>query len=201
MNAWYWCLPVLAAFGGWLSIRIVVFILFHPVLPVRMAGITWQGIIPAKQVQLAEAIGNIVAQQLISFPDIEAKMTHPDVLQKIMPAVETQIDHFLRVKLGQAMPMVGMFIGDKTIQQMKSIFMEELTIMFPALIGNYIHTLRSDIDAGKLVADKIATLAPTLLQQQLYTPAARQLHKLALAGIFIGFLTGLLQWLLLAVTA
>ncbi|TDX02241.1 hypothetical protein [Dinghuibacter silviterrae] len=58
------------------------------------------------------------------------------ILPDVLPMAETEVDTFLRQKLPKAMPVVGMFIGDKTIAQFKAIFMEELGTLLPDFIGN-----------------------------------------------------------------
>lgn len=192
MTACYWLIPIIATCSGWLCIRVVISLLFFPVRPVIVAGFKWQGLIPAQQHTIATEIGNIVNREF-SFTVIEQQLTNPGTLQKMMPEVEKHIDHFLREKLGKAIPMLSMFIGDKTINQMKTVFMAELETMLPAIIQSYVQALQQDINPGQQVTARISTLSPDMLQQHLYMPAAKQLRKLALIGAVIGFVTGLLQ--------
>src|SRR5437667_11640415 len=119
-------LPVISAFIGWLSNQVVIKMLFHPQKPIRVFGLTIQGIFPKNHKQLAQKLGKLVSNELLSFSDIEQKVTSEENLKKIMPIVETHIDEFLRTKLGKAFPMISMFIGEKTINQLKTVFMDEL---------------------------------------------------------------------------
>ena len=41
--------------------------------------------------------------------------------------------------------MISMFIGDKTIQQLKSVFMEELKQMFPTLMQSFASNMQKDL--------------------------------------------------------
>ena len=63
---------------------------------------------------IAEETGRFAGSQLLSFDEIERRITDPKSLDKIMPVIEEHIDQFLRVKLGKEMPMISAFIGDKT---------------------------------------------------------------------------------------
>ena len=53
---------------------------------------------------------------------LKEKVTDPENLNKLKPEIETHIDSFLREKLKETFPMLSMFIGDKTINQLKSCF-------------------------------------------------------------------------------
>lgn len=192
MNACYWLLPVIAAAGGWLCVRTAVYVLFYPVRPVVIAGLKIQGVLPARHARIAAELGRLVKKEL-SFAVIEQQLTRPETLQKVMPSVEQHVDDFLRIRLPKSMPMIGMLIGEKTIAQMKSVFMTELETLFPAIIHNYVQALEADVDPGQLVTEKINLLSPDVLNEQLYRPAAAQLAKLSVIGVVVGFATGLVE--------
>ena len=126
MNFWIVLVPVISAFIGWFTNWIAIKMLFHPKKPIRFLGLTIHGIFPKRQKQFAEKLGKLVSEELISFREIEEKIANPDNVKKLMPLVEEHIDHFLRVKLAQQMPVISMFIGDKTINQLKQVFIVEL---------------------------------------------------------------------------
>jgi hypothetical protein len=44
---------------------------------------------------------------------------------------------FLRIKLKDEMPMLSMFIGDKTITSLKKFFMQEIEILFPQVMKQF----------------------------------------------------------------
>ena len=48
-----------------------------------------------------------------------------------MPFLEGHVDYFLKEKLGEQMPMIKMFVGEKILEQMKEIFLDELKEFFP----------------------------------------------------------------------
>lgn len=49
----------------------------------------------------------------------------------ILPLADTHVDDFLRNKLPKKMPVMSMLVGDKTIAQLKAVFMEELQDLLP----------------------------------------------------------------------
>jgi hypothetical protein len=85
----------------------------------------------------------------------------------ILPLADTHVDDFLRNKLPKAMPVMSMLVGEKTIAQLKAVFMEELQNLLPEF---------AERCAGKL--------------------AARLIYKAVLAGFLAGASIGALQMLL-----
>lgn len=123
------------------------------------------------------------------------KITAPENVQKIMPQAETHIDHFLRNKLPVSFPMIGMFIGDRTIQQLKEIFMKELEEIFPVIMKGYMDQLQSG-EHTSLAPEKQPATSTTVSSNGLNSSISRQLRRIEWAGAALGFVTGALAVLL-----
>ena len=186
-------IPLISAFIGWFTNWIAIKMLFHPKVPVKILGITFHGIFPKRQKQFAEKLGKLVSQELLSFSDIEKKISNPDNIEKLMPFVETHIDHFLRVKLAEEMPMIGMFIGYKTINQMKAIFIKELQSLFPSMMENYMGQLEKDLDLEKIVINKVSGFSSDKLEEILQAIMSKEFRFVEIIGGVLGFIIGLLQ--------
>nr|WP_294904312.1 DUF445 family protein [uncultured Lacibacter sp.] len=193
MNFWLVLIPVISAFIGWVTNWVAIKMLFHPRNPVNVLGIRIQGIFPKRQEQFAEKLGRLVGQELLSFNDIEEKISSPENLKKVLPMVETHIDTFLRVKLSNSMPMIAMFIGDKTIEKLKGVFMEELEELFPQLMKNYSGTLKQQLDLEQIVSEKVKAFSSDKLESILYQVMAKEFRFVEIIGAVLGFLIGLLQ--------
>ena len=134
----HYIFPVLiSAFTGWVTTWIAIKMLFHPRKPIHIMGIKIQGIFPKNQLLIAQKLGQVVSRELLSFAEIEKKVTDPENLSKLKPEIEKHIDSFLRDKLKDTFPMLSMFIGDKTINQLKAAFLMELESLFPVLMKSY----------------------------------------------------------------
>ncbi len=186
-------IPIISAFIGWFTNWIAIKMLFHPREPKKILGIAFQGIFPKNQTQFAAKLGKLVGEELLSFKDIADKITHPDNIEKVMPVVETHIDHFLRVKLVEKMPVISMFIGEKTITELKGVFMEELKTLFPTLMESYINNLQQDLDLEKIVTEKVAAFSSDKLEQILNSIMSKEFRFVEIIGAVLGFIIGLLQ--------
>jgi hypothetical protein len=108
-------------------------------------------------------------------------------LEKILPIIDEKLDDFFRHRLTEKLPMISMFIGDKTIQQLKSVFMEELKQMFPTLMQSFASNMQKDL---------IDQLEHQSLQkfEIIAFKATAPLRKIA---ILIGIIWGVIAYLIL----
>jgi uncharacterized membrane protein YheB (UPF0754 family) len=189
-------IPLISAFIGWFTNWIAIKMLFHPRLPVKVLGITFQGIFPKRQHQFAQKLGKLVSEELLSFKDIEAKITDESNLKQVMPIVETHIDNFLRNKLASEMPIISMFIGDKTIEQLKSVFMKELESLFPVLMTSYMGKLSHELDLEAIVTEKVSNFSSDKLEEILQSIMSKEFKFIEIIGAVLGFLIGILQVLI-----
>jgi uncharacterized membrane protein YheB (UPF0754 family) len=193
MNWWLYTIPFISAFIHWLTIWMALKLLFHPRKPKKIFWFTLQGVFPKKQQQIAENLGRIVGQELLSFADIEKTITNPDNIKKILPLAEEHIDNFLRHKLKQSMPVIGMFIGDKTINQLKTVFMQELEDLFPVIMKNYVSNIKNELDLEMIVVEKIANFSSDKLEEMLNQILTKEFRFVEVIGAALGFFIGLLQ--------
>jgi len=183
---------ILSTFTGWVTTWIAIKMLFHPRKPVKILGISIQGIFPKNQRVIAEKLGQVVGKELLSFDEIEAKITSPDNLQKLRPDIEAHIDNFLRNKLNEVFPMAQL-MGEKTILQLKEAFLTELESLFPVLMKSYMNKLQHDLDLEKIVTEKVAGFSTGKLEDILNQITKKEFKFLEVIGGVFGFLIGLAQ--------
>jgi len=196
MDYWFLLIPFLSALTGWLLNSLLMKRLFRPMHPKKIFGITYQGAFPAKQNELAEKIGTIISEKIFSVKELEEKITAPSNFEKLMPVVEEHIDLFLKKKLVEQMPMISMFIGEKTIRQLKKIFMDELQALFPEIIKNYLYNLQSGTDLKKIIVQKITSLHPEKAETAFFSTLSKETRNFKMAGALTGFIAGIIQVLL-----
>ncbi|MBK5270079.1 MAG: DUF445 family protein [Bacteroidia bacterium] len=193
MNYWLFIIPVVSAFIGWITNRIAIKMLFHPREPKKILGITFQGIFPKRQKQFAEKLGKLVSAEFLSFSDIEEKISDPENLKKIMPMIENHVDDFLRNKLSNEMPVISMFIGDKTISKLKEAFMKEIEILFPQVMKQYAGNLKAELDLEHIVIEKVSAFSSDKLEEVLLQIMSKEFKFVEVIGAVIGFIIGLVQ--------
>ena len=184
---------LLSTFTGWVTTWIAIKMLFHPRKPFFIFGIKIQGIFPKNQRLIAEKLGQVVGKELLSFDEIEQKVTNPENLEKLRPDIEQHIDNFLRNKLKDVFPMLFMMVGEKTILQLKEAFLSELETLFPLLMKSYMAKLEKDLDLEKIVTEKVANFSTQKLEDILNQITKKEFKFLEFIGGFFGFLIGIIE--------
>jgi uncharacterized membrane protein YheB (UPF0754 family) len=200
MNWWLVLIPIISAFIGWFTNWIAIKMLFHPKEPKKILGITFHGIFPKRQKQFASKLGKLVSSELLSFSEIEQKISNPVNVQKIVPILDAHIDVFLREKLTAEIPMLGMLIGDKTIGQVKGVFLRELEELFPTMMQQYMTTLKHDLDLEKIVIEKVSGFSSDKLEDILNQIMSSEFRFVEIIGAVLGFIIGVVQVLITLAT-
>ncbi|MCA6468249.1 MAG: DUF445 family protein [Chitinophagaceae bacterium] len=189
-------IPLISAFIGWFTNWIAIKMLFHPREPKKILGFTFHGIFPKRQQVFAARLGKLVSDELLSFSDISTKITNPSNLKSVMPLIEKHIDRFLREQLPEQMPLISMFIGESTIQELKGVFVRQLEVLFPEIMQSYVHTLKEQLDLEAIVTQKVAGFSSDKMEQILMSIMQKEFRFVEIIGGILGFVIGLLQVLL-----
>jgi len=188
-------MPFFSAAFAWFLSWMAIFLLTHPVKPVKILWFNLQGYLISNHVAIAERVGEAVASE-ISFPNLNNKIVSTGAIEQLLPVIDQHIDYFLRVKLKKSMPVVGMLIGDRTIGQLKEIFIEEVQLLFPSIIENYLSGMQHEVDIKMLVANKIAGIPPEKFTHIFTEAFSREIRSIKLCALLFGFAVGLFQFLL-----
>lgn len=114
-------------------------------IPILVGAFGWClvwaiSIMPFKWPHLADQwVGQINLAKLIP------ELTENDPFESMKPVINDKLDDFFRHKLNAKLPIISMFIGDKTIEELKDVFMEELALLFPLLISEFSTHLNKDL--------------------------------------------------------
>lgn len=201
MNYWLILIPLISAFIGWVTNWVAIKMLFHPRTPKKILGVTFHGIFPKRQQQFAEKLGRLVSAEFLSFEDIEQKISNPENLKQVMPMIENHIDNFLRHRLKDEMPVISMFIGDKTINTLKTAFMNEIETLFPQVMKQYAANLKNELDLEQIVIEKVSNFSSDKLEEVLYQIMSKEFRFVEIIGAVIGFIIGLVQILITQLTS
>ena len=189
----FWLQPFIAAFTGWFTTWIAIYMLFHPRNPKRFFVITIQGVFPKRQRQVAEKLGSVVAKELIHFDEIAARLNDPAQLKELTPTIEKHLDNFLHVKLKEKLPVISMFVGGSTLEKIKEGMLEEISLLLPEIINQYTDSLSKKIDIEQMVTEKVANFSSGKLEQILEAVMKKEFRFLEIIGGALGFAIGLIQ--------
>ena len=190
-------IPVISGLIGWVTNYIAVKMIFRPQRPIRFLGLTLQGLVPRRQRELAQSIGEIVERELVSHEDIEAAIHTPDFQSELGALVENKIDDFLSKSLGSN-PLIALFDQSDTIQQLKHSLRDQLQNSAPEIIESVLKGLEKHLDFQRVVQQKVEGFDLGKLEEIIQRIASRELKAIEYLGGVLGFIIGLGQLGLLA---
>ena len=97
--------------------------------------------------------------------------------------------------------MISMFIGDKTINTLKVVFMHEIEALFPQVMQQFAGNLKNELDIEQMVVSKISGISSEKIESVVYKKLAKEFQMAAGLGALIGLLIGLIQLAIILLTS
>lgn len=189
-------LPILAALIGWITNYLAIKMLFHPHQPKKILGLTFQGVFPKRQAQIAEKLGDLVANELFSMQDVAQKIedlsTQPEVLEEVGKRIEKTI----RGKLISAFPMLSMFLSDEMIEKVTNLFKGELEDFLRVSAQGLAVKMEDSVDIQGLVREKVQAFSSNKIEELLIGFMEKEFRFIEKIGAALGFLIGCIQVIL-----
>jgi uncharacterized membrane protein YheB (UPF0754 family) len=189
-------LPILAALIGWITNYLAIKMLFHPHQPKKILGLTFQGVFPKRQAQIAEKLGDLVANELFSMQDVAQKIedlsTQPEVLEEVGKRIEKTI----RGKLISAFPMLSMFLSDEMIEKVTNLFKGELEDFLRVSAQGLAVKMEDSVDVQGLVREKVQAFSSNKIEELLLSFMEQEFRFIEKIGAVLGFLIGCIQVIL-----
>jgi uncharacterized membrane protein YheB (UPF0754 family) len=189
-------IPVISGLIGWFTNFLAVKMLFRPRRPWRFLGLRWQGLVPQRQSEIAQSIGEIVSRELLSHDDLRQALQHDQLHSALSGRIEEQLDIFMREKLS-SFGMVAMFMQGEMFTGIRVALVSHLREQIPHLLGEVGQRLEQQIDFREVVTKKVAAFDLDKLEQVIHSIARRELRTIEYLGGVLGFLIGIVQVLII----
>ncbi len=186
-------LPIIAALIGWATNYLAIKMLFHPHEPKKIMGFTFHGVFPKRQSQIAEKLGELVANELFSMKDvarqIEDLSTQPEALEEVGKRIEKTI----RGKLIGAFPMLSMFLSDEMIEKVTNLFKGELEDFLRVSAQGLASKMEESVDIQALVRQKVQAFSSNKIEELLLGFMEQEFRFIEKIGAVLGFFIGCIQ--------
>ena len=196
-NYLIYTLPFVAAIIGWFTNFLAVKMLFHPREPVKILFFTIQGIFPKKKEVLAERIGKLVADDLLSMKDIEEILNQPDNVSQINKTIDEKVGFYLANTFPEKYPMLAFFVGDKSRDKIKKAMMEEMETMGPQVMQQAFTNLESSLDIEQFIKDRVSKFSTSQIEKLIQGILATEFAFIEWVGAIVGFIVGVVQVLII----
>ena len=192
-----WSLPFIAALVGWFTNYLAVKMLFYPKKPWNVLGLfKIQGVFPKNQKQVAEKMGKMVADELLSSEDLRQRMSSPENVLSITEMVEAKIDYLLNVKFPKQYPITSIIVGKKRKEKAKDELMLEVNESVPRVIDGYMENIEERFNVELIIREKVAKLPSDKLESLINNLLKKEFKFIEYIGAVVGFLIGWIQVLM-----
>lgn len=192
----YILIPLISALIGWITNFLAVKMIFRPHLPINFYLFKIQGLIPKRQVELAESIGETVQNELFSHKDILEIIKQPETQKKINIAVENEINRFIQEKLTKN-PLIGIFLEGEAGTAISQMLIGMVKDSMPEISESLFEHLEEDLDVSSIVKSKILGFELRKIEKIIYKISAKELKMIEILGGVLGFIVGIGQVILI----
>lgn len=186
--------PLLGGIIGYVTNWLAVKMIFRPIDPVSILGFRVQGLIGKRRAELADSIGKVVGDHLVSHEDVVktfAKIDFNGVIRDV-------VDGAIGPKLAELrnLPMIGAFLSEERVASVREGIARGVAHHQPALVAKLERAVETELDVKSVVTEKIATFSIEKLESLILEVASRELRAIEWLGGVLGVLIGLVQVLL-----
>jgi uncharacterized membrane protein YheB (UPF0754 family) len=190
-------IPVIAALIGYITNYIAVRMIFRPHKPVRLMGITFHGLVPKRQKEIAASLGSMIERDLFSHEDIHRALQSSETTEEASKFLSEQVDLFANRMVSQN-PMIGAFIQGPLLDQIKTMLQSQMADRFPQFMERVVERVEHRLDVSAIVQAKIEAFDLGKLESIINEISRRELKAIEVLGGVLGFLVGLIQLGLMA---
>lgn len=186
-------LPLLSAFIGWLAAWVALRMLFFPKQPVKVLGISFQGVFIKRQKEIIDNIVDLVAEEFANIGDVIPHLSLNQQIKEIKKLVESRLDEYLTGTFERKHPVLAAFLTDKRRIEFKEEILEEIEFFAPEIIDHVVMKLEKDFDVAGMVSGKVANLQVDKLEDSLVEILQKEFRFIEYTGAAVGFVIGLVQ--------
>jgi len=186
-------LPAVGAGIGYVTNWLAVKMLFRPREPRKILGVTFQGLVPRRQADLAASVARTVEEELLSVEEIQALVTRLAESERVRALLHGRIDTVIEEQLRGFGPLVRAFVTQDLIDKLKARIEKEIVIFIEGLSGELHRGLGEHLDIHEMVRSRMVAFPLERLEEIVHKIAKKELRHIEVLGGVLGALIGLVE--------
>ena len=191
-------LPFIGALIGWLTNYIAIKMLFHPKNEMRFFFIPVQGVFPKRQKLLAQKLGQVVSEELVSAQDVTDHLKEKATSEAVLNHIALRLEEGISSRLPGAFPILAMLKSSDMAEKIKNMLLDQMGSLNEELIDKISGELEEELDVQRIVEEKVAAFSSDKLEEILVSIMRREFKFVEMVGAVLGFFIGVAQILLLS---
>lgn len=188
-----WILPAFGLFIGFASDWLALQMLFHPKQPVKILGLTYQGLFLRRQQEVSRDYARLVADQIITPANIWQAILEGPGSDRLFSLVQKHVEQMVDEQAGIARPLVAFAIGSRRYQDMKKSVTAKLVETLPQTLRHVDNYAEGAMDIRNTLMERMQKLSPEEFEGMLRPAFKEDEWSLIIVGAVLGFIVGELQ--------
>lgn len=188
----YISIPVIGAIIGWITNVLAIKLLFRPHKPIKLPLINYsiQGLIPKRKAEIAQSIGQVIEQELISIDDILEFLKTSQFIDKTVDIITPILKQTIVNKIPHIIPNA---IKDLIATLVADALAGELPKLLEQYSGEISREVKKQFSFSQIIEGKINDMDWTSLEGIVLNISSRELRHIEILGGVLGFLIGIIQ--------
>ncbi len=185
-------LPLIGAVIGWITNYIAIKMLFKPYRPIKIFGLTIQGVLPRRREAFAHGIAKTIEKELLSSKDIAEILEGSEWEEEVEKAVEGIIRNTIKAESVKRYPIVGV-ISDSILNSVKLYLSRGIIKQVEERKPELLDRFHNMVNVRDLIVRKVDDFDIKKLEGLVFSLVARELRHIEITGAVLGFIIGSVQ--------
>lgn len=188
-------MPIISGLIGWFTNYIAVKMLLKPVKPLKILGLTFQGLLPRRHHELAERISVAIAKDFLTEEDIKGFIRQIKMENFLNGYIKQKWDEKV-TEILSGIPMLSMFVGPEQLHGIRDKVAQAFSGNSDEFVGLLSAQLSGNIDLAGTIKKNILNFDLSQLESIIEEIAHKEFREIEILGGVLGFIIGLVQALL-----
>jgi uncharacterized membrane protein YheB (UPF0754 family) len=199
--AYFLIFPTVGALVGWLTNWLAIRMLFRPREPLRLLGWSLQGVIPRRHAQLAERIAETVEKSLLTQKDLDKAMSGVQWHEEVDRMVRNVLHDRGPGGIIEKIPGLSQAWNNIVLPSLQEVLGKEIVRFLDRYRSAFVARLRDSVDIREIVRTKVQQFEVEALEGLVLDVARKEFGHIQLVGAVTGALIGIVQGIILLLTA
>jgi uncharacterized membrane protein YheB (UPF0754 family) len=189
----WWLLPVVGGIVGLGTNYLAIQMIFRPMEPRRIAGLTWQGLFPKRQAQIAADYGRIAAGEILTPRNLLRLLTEGEAGTRIARVVLQRVSDAVDEQAPVVSAMTGAEVAQEQLDLIKWRLVERVARDYPDVEPEIEGYLERALDVAGTVEGRLSSLSKPEFERLLRGLFEQDEWILIAIGGALGLAVGFLQ--------
>ncbi|MBK7299032.1 MAG: DUF445 family protein [Moraxellaceae bacterium] len=188
-----WMLPAFGGFVGFFSDWAALQMMFRPLQPKKIMGVTVQGLFIKRQQEVAADYAALISKQLLTPANMMEELFRGALSDRIMELIQRNVREMIDAQTGSIRPLVVYAVGSQKYIEMKNVVTDKILEKLPETMKHMESYAEDAMDVRNTLVERMQRLTPEEFEGMLRPAFKEDEWSLIAVGAALGFLVGEMQ--------